>query len=148
MDGVSGVLAVVSLSLQLVDTVQKANRFLKRLQNAPKESARLIDALNQLESLLIAAHGVVEQQNKIGSLPGSVQAIDSTLQRCKFTVEKLETAVKNIETFFKSRGRGRKAWASLKTVVRKEELEKLHKQVLEDMNSLQTALLLNLSYLQ
>ena len=48
MDGFSGVLAVVSCSLQLVDTIQKVNKFLKEVQNAPEELARLMDALHEL----------------------------------------------------------------------------------------------------
>ena len=148
MDGVSGVIAVVSFSLQLVNTIQKASQVLKEVQNAPKELARLVDALDQLESLLIAANGIVEQQNKMGSLPGSVHTMNGALRRCKSTVEKLDTSVNAIKNYFKIQGRGRKAWASLKTVMKKEEVEQLHRQVHENMKNLQTALLLNMSYLQ
>ena len=148
MDGVSGVLTVVSFSVQLVNAIQKANEFLKEIQNAPRELARLVDALDQFESLLIAADGVVEQQMEMGNLSGSAHTIDAALRRCKSTVEKLDTSVNAIKNFFKIQGRGRKAWASLKTVVKKEEVEQLHKQVHGNMRDLQTALLLNMSHLQ
>lgn len=142
------VLAVVSCGLQLVDTIQKVNKFLKEVQNAPEELARLVDALNDLVSLLTAVNGFVERQLKIGILPGSVHTIDGALQRCKSTVEKLDTSVNALRTNFKNQGRGRKKWASLKTVVKKEEVEKLRKSVHENMMNLQTALQLNTSDLQ
>ncbi len=148
MDGVSGVLAMASFSIQLVETVQKARKFLKEVRTASEELERLVDALDQFESLLIAANGIVERQNKIGSLSGAVNVIDNALLRCRTTVEKLDTSVNAIKAHFNVQGHGRKAWASFKAVAKKEEVKNLLRQVQENMTNLQTALLLNTSCLQ
>ena len=148
MDGVSVVLAVLPLGIQLVNTIRKANKFLKEVQNAPEGWARLIDTLDQLESFLIAVNGLIERQEKVGSLPGSVHLMSAALQRCETTAKKLEASTDGIKTYLKSQGRGRRAWASLKTVVKKEEVEGLRKQIDEDMMYLQNALTLNTNHLQ
>ena len=148
MDGVSGIIAVVSFSIQLVETIQKAKKFFKEVQDAPEELIRLVDTLDRLQSLLIAADHLVEQQNKMGSLPGAVDTIDRALRRCQSTVKKLDTSVNAIKPYFKVQGRGRKTWAKLKTVVKKEEVRQLRKQVYESMKNLETALILNNTHLQ
>lgn len=51
MDGVSGAFAVVSLAIQLANTVQSA-KFLRNFRDAPKEVIRLIEILEQLHITL------------------------------------------------------------------------------------------------
>jgi len=51
MDGLSTAasgIAVVSLAIQLVDSVREIRRFLRDLSEAPKELKRLVDLLEQL----------------------------------------------------------------------------------------------------
>ena len=148
MDGVSTTIAVVSFTLQLVGTVKKATKFLKEVQNAPKEIARLVDCLSQFESLLVAAHDIVEQQNKVQGLPSSIHIISSALERCKSTIDKLDASVNALKAYFKNQSRGRKVWASLRTVIKQDEVEHIRAQVDKDMKNLHTALLVNMSHLQ
>ena len=148
MDGVSSALAVVSFSIQLIGTIRKAQIFLKEVRNAPEELANLVDTLDQFEHLLVATNNLVEQQDSTGNLPGAIVNIASVLQRCQGTIKKLDDAVLTINSYFETQNRGRKVWASMKTVVKRDHIEKLRKQIQENISNLQTALLLNSSHLQ
>ena len=148
MDGLSSALAIISISIQLIGTIRKAQIFLKEVRNAPEELGNLVDALAQLEELLVATNNLVEQQKSIENLPGAVDNIASALRRCQTTIRKLDEAILTINRYFETQNRGRKVWASLKTVVKKDHIEKLRKQIQENTINLQTALILNSSHLQ
>ena len=148
MDGLSSALAVVSFSVHLIATIRKAQGFLKEVRNAPDELANLIDTLDQLEDLLMATNNLVKQQSEIENLPGAIENIARVLQRCQKNIKKLDDAVFTINSYFENQNRGRKIWASLRTVVKKDHIENLRKQIREDSINLQTALLLNSSHLQ
>ena len=148
MDGVSGALAVLSFSIQLIDSVRKAKKFLAEIKNASEEVTRLTDTLDEFQLLLCATRDLLERQNKIDGFPSAIQTIDHALQRCNYTIQKLQSSIDTIETYFKRTGRGRQAWASLKTATKKENIGKLFEQIHRDMVFLQTALMLNISNLQ
>ena len=148
MDGVSTIIAIASFSIQLVETTQKANRFLKEVQNAPTELIRLVNTLDDLESLLLDVHGLIERLNAMSGLPSSVDRIGSALKRCQTTVMELDASVRTFKDYFARHGRLHKAWASIKTVVRKEKVEQLRKQIEGDMGILNTALSINMFHLQ
>ena len=148
MDGLSGALAIVSFSLQLIGIIRKAQIFLKEVRNAPEELGNLVDTLAQLEDLLLATNSLVEQQNSIENLPGAVDNIASVLQRCQGTIRNLDEAVLTINCYFETQSRGRKVWASLKTFVKKDHIEKLRKQIQENTIKHQAGLILNSSHLK
>ena len=104
--------------------------------------------MGQLESILIATNSIVQRQKKIDDLPGAVAVLENALLRCKSTIQELKTSVDTLEAFFRLQGHCRKAWASFRTVQRKDEFEGLRKQIHDNMMNLQTALLINTSCLQ
>ena len=148
MDGVSTAFAAISITLQLVGTVKEASKFLKEVKDAPKEITRLADALSQFESLLVTAQAIVERQNTMKGLPSSITVVSDALQRCEVTVKRLEVSVVALKAYFKGQRRIRKTWASVKTVMKQDEVERVHGQVEAAMGSLQSAILLNMSSLQ
>ena len=67
MDGLSAAasgIAVVSLAIQLVDSVREIRRFLRNFSDAPKELKRLIDLLEQLELILENIGMLIKRQEK------------------------------------------------------------------------------------
>jgi hypothetical protein len=67
MDGLSAAasgIAVVSLAIQLVDSVREIRRFLRNFSDAPKELRRLIDLLEQLELILENIGMLIKRQQK------------------------------------------------------------------------------------
>ena len=55
-------IAVVSLAIQLVDSVRQLQRFLRSVSEAPKELKRLINLLEQLELILDNIGSFIENQ--------------------------------------------------------------------------------------
>ncbi|KAG8528999.1 uncharacterized protein KY384_006688 [Bacidia gigantensis] len=148
MDGVSGVFAILSFSIQLVDSIHKARIFLREVHNAPEELVRLVDELDQFEELLRSAHGLIDLQTKISGVTGSIESVEGALRRCKSIADRLDASINKVQSYFNVRGRGRRTWASLKTVVKKDEIERLCRQIHDNKMNLQTALVINSSYIQ
>ena len=148
MDVASGVFAVVSLSLQLAETVKKVDNFLRDVQNAPDELKRLVDTLDQFDLILVQVKTYVEQQSRINGLPGCIDVIERTLHSCESNVRKLDSYVNVFQPLFNGKGQRRKLWASIKTVVKKEEIVQMRGLILQDISSLQAAMLINISHLQ
>ena len=148
MDVASGVFAVISLSLQLAETVKKVDNFLRDVQNAPDELKRLVDTLDRFNLILVEVKTYVEQLSRIDDLPGCIDVIERTLHSCESNVRKLDSDVNVFQTFFNGKGQRRKIWASIKTVVKKEEIVQMRGLILQDISSLQAAMLINNSLLQ
>ncbi len=148
MDVASGVFAVISLSLQLAKTVKKVETFLRDVQNAPDELKRLVDTLDRFNLILIHVKTYVEQLSSIDGLPGCIDVIERTLHSCESNVCKLDSYVNVFQTLFNGKGQRRKIWASMKTVVKKEEIMQMQGMIHQDMSSLQAAMLINNSLLQ
>ena len=145
MDVVSGAFAVLSLGIQLAESVKKANTFLKDVQKAPDELMRLVETLDQLAALLIQVDDLIEQQQRTDGLLGPSGLLQSALQSCRLSVGMLEVFVNKLQVSFDRQGRVKKVWASLKTVVKKEDTERLRGRIHENMTALQSALLINMS---
>lgn len=71
MDGVAGAFAVVSLAIQLANTVQQVSKFLRNVQEGPREVIKLIEILDQLHGTLDHVRQLIEQQFLVLRLPGS-----------------------------------------------------------------------------
>ena len=62
MDVAAGVFAVISLTVQLVETSQKLIGFLESVSDAPREVQKLIRQLKQMQHSLDAVRHLVDQQ--------------------------------------------------------------------------------------
>jgi hypothetical protein len=78
MEGLSAAssgIAVVSLSIQLVDSVREIRRFFRTLKDAPEELSRLLDLLEHLELMLENIGKLVDPDSDISpSVLKSTQA--------------------------------------------------------------------------
>ncbi|CZR58008.1 uncharacterized protein PAC_07898 [Phialocephala subalpina] len=95
MDGLSAAasgIAVVSLAIQLVDSVREIQRFLRSIADAPEELSRLLDLLEQLELILESVGKLVENQRaQYGVLDIDVSpSILKAIQSCDKTLKKLD----------------------------------------------------------
>ena len=148
MDVASGVTAFISISIQLVETIKKITSFCKSLQRAPEELLRLIDVLSRLEMILGQASLYLEERSQIEGLPGSALAIQCAIQSCQTNIGKLEKIKDRIESKFDSRGRTGRMWASLNTVITKDEIERVNRLLNDDFSTLQAAILSSMSQIQ
>lgn len=143
MDGVSSAFAVVSLAIQLVNNVKRISKFLHSINDAPNEVLRLREALDQLQGILDNAKIIVDQQSTIPGLPGSVSALTSALEFCETRVQKLENFLTIAQRRSSTLNRIQRSWSSLRIVLNREEIEKLHSQVREASARLHIAISTN-----
>jgi hypothetical protein len=98
MDGLSGVasgMAVVSLSIQLVETVGKIRAFIRNVKDAPKEIERLVGLLEKLEMLLSDVRDIMDRQALLQGqhFPTPSATILHCLQSCEQTLQPLHDII-------------------------------------------------------
>ena len=148
MDGVASAFAVVSLAVQLVDTVQEIRDFLRSVQNAPNELIKLVETLEQLHSTLSQVKHLLEQQYSILRLPGSPVFMESALQNCNRKISTLEKAINKAKVSIARQSLVKRTWATMKLVSKKEDIQQMQSQLLHAETGLQTAMLSNSWQLQ
>lgn len=148
MDGVSGVFAVVSLAIQLVDSVQEVRSFLKDIRNAPNELVRLDETLDQLHSNLKYVRNLLEQQFITSRLPGTPTFILHGLQECEKRLEPIKRLVDDAKVSSNQQRRVYRAWALTKLAFKKEDLQQLERQLCDAKSDLHLAVTGNLWQLQ
>lgn len=147
MDGVSSAFAVVSLAIQLCETVQKTAKFVREIKNTPTEFIRLGETLEQLGSVLDYVKQLLEQQLLIHQLPGSSIIILHTLQECERRMEPLKEMVYRVREAGKD-DRAKRIWKSISFVLKKEHLQELDRQLQNAKIDLQFAVSANSWQLQ
>lgn len=143
MDGLSNVasaIAVVSLAVQLVDTVHEISKFLKNVQDAPNEVLRLIETLDQLQGTLDNLRQLIDQQFLVLRLPGSPVFINKAMNNCEKQIKALETFVRAAKRSFKHERRLRRTWASMRAVAKKQDIEDMQCRLRDAKMDLQFAL--------
>lgn len=148
MDGVASAFAVISLAVQLVDTVQEIRDFLRSVQNAPNELIKLVETLEQLHGTLNQVKHLLKQQYSILRLPGSPVFMENALQNCSRKISTLEKVVNEAKNTLARQSRVKRTLAVMKLVSKKEDLQKMQSQLLHAEMRLQTAMLSNSWQLQ
>ena len=145
MDVASGVLGAISLGIQIFETVQKARKFLRGIQNAPHEISMLNQKVDQLYLTIISVNTLIEQQQQCTGLSCSINLLDAALQSCNDSVENLDLVIKGLQTSFARPQKIRRTWASIVTTLQKDEIQRLHNRITESISYLTTALMINSS---
>ncbi len=151
MDGVSSaasIVTVVTLAIQFGQTIQKINRFLQSVEEAPKEVVRLIETLDQLHGTLDHVRELLEQQCLVLRLPGSPLFITRALENCEKHITELTTISTGISRSFDHQRKVRRTWALMRFVVKKQDLEDIRGRLRDAKMDLQSAISSNLWHLQ
>lgn len=143
MDGVSSAFAVVSLSIQLVETGEKISKFLTSVQDAPSEVVKLGQTLDQLNSTLKQVSYLLEQQYLVLRLPGSPVFITNALENCERRIKMLEDVIQKAKMSMDHRNAVKRSWAAMRFVSKKEEIQEMQNQLRDAEAGLQTAMLSN-----
>jgi hypothetical protein len=127
MDGLSGaasVIGVVSLAIQLADSVKKLLNFWDSVQNAPENVKAITKGLKVLSVVLdnIEAHQ---------KLHGEDQATTELLDSCRDHVTALMNLIQDFEPGFTSQSRRTRQWVALKAVFKKEQIQKFQHLIQE-----------------
>jgi hypothetical protein len=148
MEVAASAVGIVSLSLQLIETIKKINKFIRDVKDAPKELLRLEDLLERLGALIQDIRAVMEKQE---SLPGQHVLAPSTsvfhsLKACEKSLEPLIEVVNKCQD---SRVHGNSTMARLKSDIRlglkTKVILEFETRVQHETNYLQIALLTNVT---
>lgn len=147
MDGVSSIFAVISLAIQVLDTVQKTSGFLKNIQDAPAELIELSETLDQLGLVLQEVKLLLNQRYMVLPLPGSPMVLLRALDECERRIKPLQVIIREVRGTMEQGNRAQKTWASFKLVIKKERLRELRTNLRDAKLDLSTAMSVNLSQL-
>lgn len=136
MDGLSAAasgIAVVSLAIQLAESVKKLHDFWESVKDAPKHFCAIQTDLRLLFTIL-------EKIDREEDL--SDPYIRDVLKNCEGQVASLVTTVSDIVPGFKAESRRTRAWASLKAAFKKEKVAEFKSCLQETMSTLRLALMM------
>ena len=151
MDGLSGAasaIAIVSLAVQLVHTVEEIGKFLKNVQGAPKEVLRLLETLEQLQGTLDNVRQLIDHQFLVLRLPGSPVFMNKAMENCEKQIKALETVVWKAKRSLGHQHMLRRKWSSMKIVAKKQDIEHIQCRLRDAKMDLQFALSSNSWQLQ
>jgi hypothetical protein len=94
MEGVASAFAVVSLALQLVQSVETVRTFIRDVKSASKELVRLAELLTRLAALLQDVRDVMERQTSLQHFPRPSNTIFACLKSCEASLGLLEEVIK------------------------------------------------------
>ncbi|KAF7945639.1 uncharacterized protein EAE97_004677 [Botrytis byssoidea] len=127
MDGLSSasaVFAVVSVAVQLVETIHKLVDFWKAVEDAPDNIASIFRELALLSKILTKSHELAQ----LHSFP---EIFDEALKDCCSKILKLHSKVENTRRNLNSSKLRKRKWAAWKIVLQKSEIDSLQKSISE-----------------
>ncbi|PMD61924.1 uncharacterized protein K444DRAFT_642186 [Hyaloscypha bicolor E] len=150
MDGLSAAasgIAVVSLAIQLVDSVREIRRFLRDVSEAPKELRRLIDLLEQLELILENIGALVERQQE-HTAQAEIDVSGSILRAmrtCESKLQMLEGVVEAAKKSATATNKTTRTFGSFRLACKRREIEEFESQLRDAINLLNLAMTTNLT---
>jgi hypothetical protein len=94
LSGVASGMAVVSLTVQLLQSANAIKTFIRDVKSASKELERLSDQLECLSALLTNVHDVVKRQTSLQHCPLPSPTISDCLKSCQSSFGLLEDIAK------------------------------------------------------
>ena len=146
LSGAASGIAVVSLTIQLIQSVVLVREFIKDVKGASKELYRLVGKLELLNALLEDAKKVLEQQSSLSGMhfPTPSMAIFKCLQGCEKSIQPLVDIVKRLSLpqsrFSSSTARLK---SEIKLALKTKELTTLETRIQHDIDLLTTGLSVN-----
>ena len=147
LSGVASGMAVVSLSIQLIESVATIKTFIRNVKESPKELERLVDLLERLEGLLEDIRDLLERQSPKGQyLPMPSMMIFRNLQSCEKTLQPLNEMVKKLGTSTPLAGTGMaRLKGGLKVAFKTKDIADLEARIEREITFLHTSLGINQS---
>jgi hypothetical protein len=128
MDVAASAFAVVSLAIQLVDTIRETRRFVRNVRDAAKEWKRLIDLLEHLE-LIIEGIGIVFKEKEANRVTIFSKSVFKALGTCETKFETLEGLVKKSQSVNQGKTKTLRAWSALKLAYKEEVIREFECQL-------------------
>jgi cob(I)alamin adenosyltransferase len=140
-------IAVVSLAIQLVDSVREIQRFLRNVSEAPKELKRLLDLLEHLELILenIGAQMAKQQRNSIDLDDTTITSVQKAMKMCEDKLLVLEGFVKRAKKASEARNKATRAVGAFKLACKKKDIEEFESQLQQAIHVLNLTMTINLT---
>lgn len=148
LPGAASAIAIVSLAVQLVDTVQEISKFMKNVQDAPTEVLGVLGTLEQLQSTLDNVRQLIDHQFLVLRLSWSPVFITKAMENCEKQIKALDILVGKAKRSLGHRNMARRTWSSMKTVAKKQDIEDIQCRLRDAKMDLQFALFSNSWQLQ
>jgi hypothetical protein len=127
-------ISIVSLGIQIADSIQNCLRFWKSVKGAPSDIGRIVEDLEALDEILnsvMAYHqGLQRSENSPQPIP-----LPRALQSCANRLMDVVRTISDLEQGFQTR----KLWTSLRTAFREEAINKVRR----DLESAKSSLILS-----
>lgn len=136
MDGLSAAasgIAVVSIAIQVSDSLQKVSDFIESIQEAPEEMESTFSELQVLSSLLED----IRLHNPLLSTNSSAQAILGSLEK---KISSFMDLVNRYKPGLQSPDRRRRTWSAFRVASKREKFKKLR----DSLNDTKSTLILAL----
>ncbi|KAF4624157.1 hypothetical protein G7Y89_g14014 [Cudoniella acicularis] len=149
MDGLSAAasgIAVISLAIQLVDSIREIKRFLRSVSEAPKELTRLLDLLDHLELILENTGQLIQMQQKLG---GELNvhlcvSVEKAMKTCETKLLKLDGVVKITKKASGADTRAARSFAAFRQGCKKRDIEEFEEQLHDSLSLLNLAISMSL----
>lgn len=154
MEGLAGAasaISVLSLSLQLINSIKGIKTFIKNVKGAKTEVERLVEQLERLSELLEEIRQVTDFQASQfhKHLQSSSKSILKCLKSCERQLELLKSFVKRYQGLHQnSLSKKEKVWSSVKLGLRANDIAGFENRIEHEIMSLTTALSLNSMWIQ
>jgi hypothetical protein len=149
LSGVASGMAVVSLTVQLMQSTNTIKTFIRDVKGASKELERLSELLDCLSALLTDVHDVMERQTSLKHCPLPPQTIFDCLKGCKGSLGLLEDIARKYE---RKQSGSASAMRKLKDDIRfgfkTQDITGIEARIQRDINGLDTALGTNATNIQ
>lgn len=150
MDGVSaasGILAVVSLAIQLVDTIQKIRHFVQEVAHASRKHGSLITQLDSLEKLLEAVEAVSKRDACHGVTVFS-ESIRCAVINCEDKLKSLQRLIDRSRSVTEGKGKITRTVGAVKLAFKDEDIKEFDESLYHAVVTLTAALALSTRYIR
>jgi hypothetical protein len=130
LSGASGVIAVVSVAIQLAECIKQLVEFGKAVEDAPPRISALFHALEVLESVLSHFH-------RINSRIAFDDVNEAVLNNCQQRISALLTTIQPSILKLQSNKLASRTWSAFKITLRREEIQLLQRAIEEAKSTLQ-----------
>jgi hypothetical protein len=143
LSGAASVIAVASLALQLLQSVDTVKAFVRDIQSVSKELARLAELLTRLAALLQDVRDVMERQTSLHYFPQPSNTIFACLKSCEESLGLLKDVVKRYDKGQSKTSAFRKFQDDFKLVFKMKDIAIFETRIQREIDGLHAALGMN-----
>jgi uncharacterized protein YoxC len=140
MDGADSIIAIISLAIQLIQSVDTVRTFVRDVKGASKELERLVELLDRLSALLQDVRRVIEQQTSLPQFPLPLNGIFVCLKSCETSLGMLNDFVEKHRKNATSASAVTRLKDDIKLGLKSKEINAFELRIQRDIDNLHASL--------